>query len=138
MRDKFALKVEQGRLKSGPYASPAGAHWGAFDVMGPTGMQLLIIASDGEDDEVSKGWQHVSVSGRRMPNWEEMCYVKELFWGDDEVVIQFHPTKDAYVNFHPNCLHLWARKDGAIPLPPTMLVGPRNDKELKEQLKEIL
>jgi hypothetical protein len=67
---------------------------------------LAIIASDG------LGWEHVSVrvKGRkRCPNWGEMCYVKDLFWGRDDLVIQYHPTAESYVNCHPYVLHLWRK-----------------------------
>jgi hypothetical protein len=40
-----------------------------------------------------------------------MCFVKGLFWDDEDVAIQFHPAKSEYVNFHPFALHLW-RKEG--------------------------
>lgn len=81
---------------------------------------LQVIASDGE------GWEHVSVSlPNRTPTWTEMCVVKDLFWDGGDCVMQFHPPKSEYVNFHPHTLHLW-RQTGANPvLPPWWLVGPR-------------
>lgn len=43
---------------------------------------VAIIASWGG------GWEHVSVSlSNRCPTWEEMCMVKDIFWGEDECVI---------------------------------------------------
>lgn len=58
---------------------------------------VAIIASWGG------GWEHVSVSlNNRCPTWEEMCMVKDIFWGEDECVIQFHPPKSA--NQHPSVL----------------------------------
>jgi hypothetical protein len=55
--------------------------------------------------------EHVSVSLRkRCPTWDEMCIVKDIFWGGDELVCQFHPTKSQYVNIHPYCLHMWRKK----------------------------
>lgn len=67
---------------------------------------LFVQASDGE------GWEHVSVSHvSRIPNWAEMCVIKDMFWGPEDLVIQFHPPKEDYVNDHPNVLHLW-RKAG--------------------------
>src|SRR3989442_1241184 len=81
-------------------------------------LALNIIASDGE------GWEHVSVSTvTRCPTWEEMCLVKSLFWDDDDVVIQFHPRKQEYVNNHRYCLHMWRPVDATIPTPPSILVG---------------
>lgn len=56
------------------------------------------------------GWQHVSVSPFKksiLPNWYEMCEVKDIFWRDYEEVIQFFPKKSEYVNVNKNCLHLW-------------------------------
>lgn len=54
------------------------------------------------------GWEHVSVCPEnRCPDWDEMCRIKDMFWNDDEVVMQLHPAKNNYVNIMPNCLHLW-------------------------------
>jgi hypothetical protein len=55
-------------------------------------------------------WEHVSVTLRkanRCPNWPEMCFVKDLFFGEDTQCIQFHPMKKEYINLHPYCLHIW-------------------------------
>lgn len=79
---------------------------------------LNVIASDGA------GWEHVSVSiYDRTPTWEEMCFVKGLFWESSECVLQYHPPESEYVNNHEFCLHLWKPKDTNIPMPPSILVG---------------
>ena len=40
------------------------------------------------------GWEHVSVSYKnRVPTWDEMCKVKDMFWNDEECVVQYHPPK---------------------------------------------
>lgn len=87
------------------------------------GAPLRVICSD------QLGWEHVSVShGKRCPTWEEMCFIKDLFFDDEEVVMQLHPRKHEYVNCHPFCLHLWrptAENPGRIPEPPSIMVGPR-------------
>jgi hypothetical protein len=122
MRSKFPERLEMNRILGGLYASHPGDCFGAFRITSPTGGSLLIIASDGDDGIVSQGWEHVSVSLKhRTPNWQEMAFVKDLFWNDDECVVQFHPPKSEYVNHHPNCLHLWRHKDGHKP-PPQLLV----------------
>lgn len=72
------------------------------------------------------GWDHVSVSiqGReRCPKWEEMCFIKSLFWDDTETVVQYHPPKSEYVNNHAYCLHLWKKGGYEYPLPPSIMVG---------------
>jgi len=85
------------------------------------------IASDG------MGWKHVSVSleyePKKCPKWSLMCKIKDLFWDEFDVVVQFHPRKKDYVNFHQGCLHLWQPfADGApldFPCPPSYMVGPK-------------
>jgi hypothetical protein len=84
------------------------------------------------------GWEHVSVSTRRRaPNWQEMCFIKALFWDEEEVVVQFHPKKSEYVNFAKTCLHLWRPLNAHIPTPPSIMVGPR-DSESPEQVKRLI
>ena len=94
---------------------------GAFMVWGPKGTRLRIIGSIGE------GWEHVSVSiEHRIPNWEEMCFVKDLFWEEEETVAQYHPRRSAYVNCHPHCLHLWKPMGMEYDLPGEHLIGPKS------------
>lgn len=74
------------------------------------------------------GWEHVSVSiptENRSPTWEEMCYIKDVFWDEEEVVLQFHPAKSEYVNNHNYCLHLWRSTTVEIPVPHSKLVGAK-------------
>jgi len=63
------------------------------------------------------GWEHVSVSVEpksKTPTWEIMCKTKEIFWEDEEEVIQLHPRKSVYFHGFSGCevLHLWRPKDG--------------------------
>lgn len=126
MRNIVPEKLEAARLREGLMGSTSDyGTTGAFHVMGPKAAMLLIISS-GVDTEF--GWEHVSVSTeRRTPNWDEMCFVKDLFWRDDECVVQYHPPKADYVNCHPNCLHLWMPLWAEIPMPPPILVGPQRE-----------
>jgi hypothetical protein len=114
-------KLEAGRLDG----DPAWGGYGRFSLMGPCGENLLVVASGADaGDVLAAGWEHVSVSTRRRcPNWVEMCFVKDLFWGEDEVVIQIHPRRSRYINNHPFCLHLWKRRGVEFALPPEVLVG---------------
>lgn len=87
--------------------------------------RCLVSNGDGETPRVP--WEHVSACARaknskgrnyeRVPNWEEMCWIKDLFWGEEETVVQFHPAKENYVNCHPNVLHLWKWTGGEFPIP---------------------
>ena len=71
---------------------------------------------------IEEGWEHVSVAPykkRITPSWDDMCKVKDIFFEDEECVMQFHPPKSQYVNIMENCLHLW-RATEEIPLPQFM------------------
>lgn len=106
-------------------STSADGNNGAFDIESPEpGWRLALICSDG------MGWEHVSIhayqgTGRkqRTPNWREMCYVKDLCWDDEDVVMQLHPRKSEYVNNHQHVLHLWRPYTATIPLPPIETVG---------------
>lgn len=93
------------------------------------------------------GWEHLSVSTpSKTPTWEQMCKMKDLFWNEDEVCVQYHPAKEDYVNNHPHCLHIWrpvaskdfinspTSKEDLLPVPPSILVGYRNEEEKKAVL----
>lgn len=104
------------RVRIGGMASDDGCgNNGAFTVNG-----AFVIASDGE------GWEHVSVSRRnRIATWPEMCQIKNIFWDAEDAVMQLHPPQSDYVNLHPHCLHLWRPIGQSIPLPTSILVGPK-------------
>lgn len=73
------------------------------------------------------GWEHVSIDGKkRMPTWEEMCQLKDVFFDEDECCVQYHPPKNEYVNNIPYCLHIWKpieQYSGKLPIPPSLFVG---------------
>ena len=106
-------------------STSADGNNGAFDLESPEpGWRLMLICSDGMD------WEHVSIHAykregkqQRTPNWREMCYVKDLCWDEEDVVMQLHPKKSEYVNNHPHTLHLWRPTNQPIPTPPSITVG---------------
>jgi hypothetical protein len=108
------------RFRAVQYSGPGQDGYFQLPREGKTGRFYSVIASSG------MAWEHVSVSiptEKRCPTWEEMCYVKSLFWNDDEAVMQLHPPKSEWVNNHPYCLHLWKPLEAAIPLPDSIMVG---------------
>lgn len=134
------MRLNNERIEAMRTDGPRNTNSGAF--LGKCGSaRLSIIASDGG------GWDHVSVSlATRCPTWEEMCWVKRLFFEPDEVVMQLHPAETDYVNNHKFCLHLWRpqsqteieaireswgepwpygdlQSPGEIPTPETWMVG---------------
>jgi hypothetical protein len=124
MRRYTPLVLQANRIRKGDYASDESFGLaGAFKLLAPNGTLMLAISS-GSDTE--SGWEHVSCSCEdRCPTWEEMCFVKDIFWMEDECVVQYHPPKSEYVNYHPHCLHMWKPINMSLPIPQTVLVGPK-------------
>ena len=76
------------------------------------------------------GWDHVSVSLitvnedhqlERCPKWSEMCFIKDLFFEDEEEAFQFHPKKSEYININPYVLHMWRPHEDFLK-PPSFMV----------------
>lgn len=135
MRSAIPTLLSRGRVREGPYASTdADGLQGAFFVpCHETSRTLRVIASDGRDWREAglpgEPWEHVSVSvvgcPAKCPSWPEMAWVKDLFWGPEETVIQLHVPAAEHINHHPGCLHLWRPVGAEIPLPPAITVGPK-------------
>lgn len=128
-------ELEQYRLTGDmAWGTPPYTRYGMFHIPSPVDKKrvLKVMCSNMDSSE----WQHVSVSLKnRCPNWPEMSYVKDLFWGEDETVVQFHPKKSEYVNNHPYVLHLWKKVGEEHPLPPSILTGI---KDLPKEVEDIL
>lgn len=115
------------RLRGGLMDSDESYGWnGSFRwQFGPKKIALVIASDEG-------GWEHVSVHlhkrnargkvSTHTPTWADMCEIKDLFWKPEEVVLQYHPAKENYVNNHPNVLHLWRPTETTIPTPPKEFV----------------
>lgn len=96
------------RRADGITVENANVNWGTGTISFENWRGSVVWGTD-ED-----GWEHVSVSPfdhNTMPSWEDMCRIKDIFWEDEEIAIQFHPKKSQYVNLMENCLHLWRPKD---------------------------
>ena len=113
-------RVLHGRLKS----DSRHGNNGCFIISHKAGKYsryLQVIASDGA------AWEHVSVSmPDKCPTWKQMCFIKNMFWDEEDAVIQIHPAKKNYVNYHPYCLHLWRKfnTNNFFDMPSPILVGP--------------
>ena len=113
-------------------STSADGNNGAFHLESPEpGWRLAVICSDSTEMPELPRWEHVSVHAyrnggkqERTPTWREMCYVKDLCWDDEDVVMQLHPRRSEYVNCHPRTLHLWRPLEATIPTPPALFVGP--------------
>lgn len=128
MRPTPWLLAEPYRVSPRGHESSYGDPYGAFQIPHPpTGAELRVIACDGRISREQHGddhaWDHVSVSlAKRCPNWLEMAFVKNVFWADDETVMQLHVPAAEHINEHPFTLHLWKSLLIPIPLPPSQMV----------------
>lgn len=113
------MKAYNEILKCGRLYSVERGHDGFRAMVQMPHYKASLIVSDGG------GWEHASIVPMRKvtPSWDDMCFLKELIWEDDEAVVQIHPPKDEYVNNVSNCLHLWRCIDKEMPLPPSIFVG---------------
>lgn len=116
MRSAPITRVENNRLP-GENGGPRGENIGAATFR-RNGVQILVVFSD------QLGWDHVSVSldVPRCPTWDEMCFVKDIFFREDELAIQYHPRAAEYVKVHPFVLHLWRPQSEIVPTPPLIMV----------------
>jgi len=123
MKKRVPISLEKYRLKTGPWGSRrADGLNGYFEIPYKKNkkIRLRVLISDGE------GWDHVSVSlEQRCPTWEEMSWIKDLFFDPEEVAMQLHPRHSQYVNFQPFTLHIWRPHEQQIPEPPSFMVGPK-------------
>ena len=79
-----------------------------------------MLKAENKDDATKK----YSVSHKdKILSWEVMNEVKDMFFLENEVVMQLHPIKDKYINNHKKCLHLWRLINEKIPTPPIWMVG---------------
>lgn len=135
----FSKAVENGRIAHPAAETDEGDPYGSFLFRLPNEGNKSVVAcviASAAYPGIEPQWEHVSVhireyskkGGKRVerhrpPTWDEMCYVKRLFWADDEVVVQFHPAESEYVNLHQHVLHLWKLGgEATFPTPPLNLV----------------
>ena len=106
------------------FGSEGSDKFGIFEIPSCSDSYVLrVIASVGD------GWDHVSVSRRtRCPSWEEMEFIKRLFFRKDETAMQLHVPAADHINCHPFCLHLWRPLGRDIPRPPSWMVGPSSER----------
>lgn len=111
--------LEIGAVKSGLSFPPRGwfvtGMWGCgYILRHRSGLVAIIDCSQKEDD---RWWVHVSVSrAKSIPTHDDMALAKTDFLGD-RYAYSVWPSRERYVNIHPNCLHLWAlvdKEDGRV------------------------
>jgi len=131
MKNFAAAGLNKYRLRHGITGSTDElGNFGTFIIPLDDKTAMCVLANDGLPE--CDHWEHVSLHIKRrnelgkwinrLPTWNEMCKAKELFWEDDECVMQLHPPKTDYINHNPHVLHLWRPENQTIPRPPQILV----------------
>ncbi len=120
--DQF--RVRNGAIGTDPSYGNNGVFILTYNGRKAKARKMQAIVSDG------MGWEHVSASlimrRQHAPTWNQMCFIKDLFWDDEDTVIQYHPPKSEYVNCHPYVLHLWRKAGEDFVRPPSIMVGPKS------------
>lgn len=112
-------RANRWRIKTGKMGSNETAGFNGAFIVPISGEMWQVIISDGMD------FRHLSATNaqrRQLPGWEIMCRLKELFFADDSWVVIYIPAKEAYINDHPYCHHLWEPLNEKLPIPWTALV----------------
>ena len=73
-------------------------------------VRMSVIA--GIERHGGRKWIHISAARPdRLPSWDDLKQVKRVIAGPERQAIQVIPRDSEYVNFHPNCLHLFVCLD---------------------------
>ncbi len=142
MRSSFSKFVEAGRVQLPGAPTRSGDRYGAFILLCPiTRQPIKVIVAPSVSEEVYRSYglhgepfEHVSASLRdRCPRWDEMCWVKNLFFEPHEAVMQLHVPKADHINCHPYTLHLWRPTKTPIPRPDPATVGPKKIEPVEDK-----
>lgn len=112
-------RANRWRITTGSLRSTAADGWNGHFLVPLEGELWHVIISDGA------GWRHLSVTNAQkkvFPGWNIMRQLKEAFYADDEWAVIFLPAKDACVNDHPLCHHIWSPLNEEFPKPIIALV----------------
>lgn len=106
------------RVTQGVLATDRGhGNNGAF-LIPATGHPAAVIASDQD------GWEMVSIAHCERPlTLAEVDAIRDLFWSQDDVVIQFHFPHQDRKGQHRYAVKLWRRAGQDAQLPPRHLLG---------------
>lgn len=126
--------LEKQRITVGPVKSNAGDQAGTFMTRPPKSGDMsiqyrrLLIQIDRHNDfdhvvisVLKQGSPFVNPNApaqlvKRMPNYSEICYVKDLVFGPDDIVFHFLPPRGMYLG-SPFAFHMWTTAK-PFPTPP--------------------
>lgn len=65
-----------------------------------------------------KWWLHLSCAKakqKRLPSWDDLKEIKNIFIGRDKKAIQVLPDEKNFININPYCLHLFSCDNDGLP-----------------------
>lgn len=82
----------------------------------------IIQTNDWKRIQVSLlNWWHQQL--KVFPTWDEMCAIKDIFFNDDEAIIEIHPSDEYKIYEKDYTIDLWKPLNKELPLPNPDLVG---------------
>jgi hypothetical protein len=129
----FCAAMERYRVKGVDGEDGKGARNGLFHIpmqLGKDRYNLVVVCSDAmrwmEDGLQGQSFDHVSISLQNSPRWPthaEIKIARDLVFGPNEVVVQFHPTKGRTPSAKL-VIHLWcALNPDAVAVPDPKAVN---------------
>ena len=63
---------------------------------------------EGLGSVIARPCHHVSVSSKKKVTWADICYVKNVFMGEEVEAFHVIPRKSKHVNICETCFHIWS------------------------------
>ena len=119
MKDLRSIKLKHNTLEESIIRKIGISSSQRSEFLIPTVTEIATISAiNFRDDD----FEHVLLNPKnRLPTYEEMANLKDIFWDQNEVTMQVHPAKSQYVNIEKYALHLW-RHRGMSATPERKLV----------------
>lgn len=103
-----------------------------------------VIINDGWEHVSAQLWKIISANKRqsrpadRCLTWKEQCYIKNFFWGPQEVIIQFFPAMTDYIGPDDEefSVHLWNPLKDQCQVPQSMINYGLSVKQYVDNLRQ--
>ena len=108
MKDLQSIKLKHNTLEESIIRKIGISSSQRSEFLIPTVTEMATISAiNFKDDD----FEHVMLNPQnRLPTYEEMVSLKDIFWEQGEVTMQVHPAKSEYINIQKYTLHLWRHR----------------------------
>lgn len=137
LKYKHQAVVGKEDTASGVYTVPhpsIKAHW----------FMCTVVVTEEWERVDAQLWKIVSNTKRqsrpadRCLTWKEQCYIKNFFWGPQEVILQFFPAMTDYIGTDEEeyAVHLWNPLKGQCEVPQAMVTYGLGVKPFVDNLRQ--